>query len=123
MIRSDAVYHGRNVDKESDRYVRCSRCGFLCKIGRDISAPEGSKVGWGITNTSYDVVHTEYNDSTVNYTGGSEDYNTNITYNKEDCAYDTGRNSSKDVGYSGIIRTIYDPIQTMGCPQCGNLLY
>lgn len=123
MVRSDAIYHGRNADKETDRYKRCNRCGFICKIDRDISAPEGSHVGWGITNTSYDVVYKTYNESSVNYAGGSESYNHTITYNKDDCTYSTGRNATKDLNYNGIEKTIYDPIQTQGCPNCGCLLY
>jgi hypothetical protein len=122
-MRSDAVYHGRNFDRESDRYKRCSRCGFPCKIDRDVSAPEGSKIGWGITNTSYDVCYKIYNDPTINYAGGSESYNTPIEYSKADCTYSTGRDASKDVNYSGIEKTIYDPIVKQGCPQCGCLLY
>ena len=122
-MRSEAVYRGRNFDKESDRYVRCSRCGFPCKIDRDTRAPKGSHVGWGITNRSYDVCSTLYNDKTINYANASEDYNVDITYNKDDVTYDTGRDASKDINYSGIDKTIYDPIVTGGCPKCGTFLY
>jgi len=122
-IRSDAVYHGQNIDLDGDSFVRCARCGFPCKTDRDISASEGSRVGWGITNTSYDGCSTLYDDATVNYEQGSEGYDTTITYDKADVSYDTGADTTSHLGYDGIDKTIYDPIQTSGCPQCGTLLY
>ena len=123
QIRSDAVYHGINQDKETDVYVRCSRCGFICKPMRDVSAPEGSRVGWGINYESYNSVSKTYDEKTENYQCGSEDYDTIIPYNKENSTYDSGRDDSNDLGYDGIERTIYDPIQKQGCPKCGTLLY
>lgn len=47
-IRSDAVGYGRNADVIPDRYVRCSRCGFVCDLTRDVRAPYGSRAGWGL---------------------------------------------------------------------------
>lgn len=50
-IKSDAVYHGRNAEysKYDDRrYVRCSRCGFICNLDRDDHLPRGSHAGWGL---------------------------------------------------------------------------
>jgi len=79
QIPSKANYHGRNAEYESDDFVRCSRCGFPCRLDRDIQGSEGSKVGLGITN------------KLIN------------NYDSSD--------------------TLYDPIVTSGCPQCGTLLY
>ena len=122
-IRSKAVYHGMNQDKETDQYVRCDRCGFICKPMRDVSGKEGSRVGWGLRYDSYDAVYKTYDEKTENYQCGSEDYDSIIPYNKEDSAYDAGRDNSNDLGYDGIEKTIYDPVQKQGCPQCGTLLY
>ena len=54
-IRSKAVKEGRNFDIGSypdDQYVRCSRCGWINNLSRDIHSPEGSYLGWGTTFTT-----------------------------------------------------------------------
>ena len=125
-LRSDDVYHGRNASPEQDDYVRCSRCGFYCRLSRDNRAPEGSRAGWGITNTSFECVGKTYNEPTVNYDEGSSiGYEGSETYdqeiiNSEDLHYDGGTNT---LNYDGIEKSIYDPVVTSGCPSCGTLLY
>jgi hypothetical protein len=50
-IESTAVNYGRNIDKgtwRDDRYVRCSRCGFICHLDRDRKSIRGSRDGNGI---------------------------------------------------------------------------
>jgi len=121
-MKSDAVYHGLNFDVESDEFVRCARCGFPCKLERDVQAPDGSRIGWGITNTSYPVCATTY-DQDITYEPGTEAYDTDIIYDRNDANYDTGANSSGYITYDGVAKTIYDPIVTSGCPQCGTLRY
>lgn len=124
MINSDAVYRGRNFDKESDEFVRCARCGFICKVERDIQAPRGSRTGWGITNTAYNVCEVTYDEITQNYEDGANEYDDqNTEYDKNSVSYDTGLDDTNQINYDGISRTIYDPIVTSGCPQCGTLLY
>jgi len=50
-IRSDSVYSGDHADNEHG-YRMCARCRFVCDQDRDISANEGSKLGWGIAYVS-----------------------------------------------------------------------
>jgi len=100
-IRSDAVNYGENAEnapRRDDRFVRCSRCGFICHLDRDRRSTEGSKSGWGITNTQVDVSVVK-DSSGVGITDSSGEY----------------------VGYGG--KYLYDPIVTGGCPQCGTYLY
>jgi len=50
-IDSNAVNYGRNPDLDDlkdDRYVRCSKCGFICHLDRDKRGVRGSKEGNGI---------------------------------------------------------------------------
>jgi len=49
-IYSEAINHGRNQDRgrNEDRFVRCSRCRWICKVKRDRQADVGSTVGWGM---------------------------------------------------------------------------
>ena len=102
-IDSDEVRYGRNaetaVPKDSS-YVRCSRCGFMCSIDRDIRAPYGSKLGQGIS-------HPEI----VQYDGGPD--STPVDYDGEDSE---GRRVSYD-GYRS------DFTVTGGCPFCGSYTY
>jgi len=72
QIPSKEVYHGRNMSTENDKFVRCSRCGFVCEIGRDQQAPDGSKIGWGITNTAQETCVIEYDDPNISYGSGPE---------------------------------------------------
>ena len=52
-IKSDRVYFGLNADPHSaypdDRHVRCSRCGFISHLDRDVRGHDGDKSGWGLT--------------------------------------------------------------------------
>ena len=51
QIDSDAVNTGRNRDLSTlrdDRYVRCSKCGFICHLDRDRRSRRGSREGDGI---------------------------------------------------------------------------
>lgn len=45
---SDYVGHGLNADERLDDYVSCQRCGFQCKLSRDIRSRRGSRLGWGL---------------------------------------------------------------------------
>lgn len=111
-----------NASTENDRFVRCSRCGFPCEIGRDQQAPDGSRIGWGITNESYPVCVTTYND--VERTGLIYGGKTALSYEEQDVynnpsLYDGGTG----LNYNGVEKTIYDPIVHAGCKQCGTLRY
>lgn len=49
-IRSKAVKNGRNFDIAAfgdDRYIRCSRCGWINNLDRDIHSMDGGYEGWG----------------------------------------------------------------------------
>lgn len=118
QIPSKEVYHGRNFSTESDKFVRCSRCGFICDLQRDQRAPDGSRIGWGITYTAQNVCEQEYN-SNETYGGDTDQaYNDGSIYDP-DTTYDAGTGKN----YDCVDRTIYDPIVHTGCPQCGTLRY
>ncbi len=54
-IASDAVEQGWNDESAtySDRrYVRCSKCGFICHLDRDTRSTDGSRLGIGSTQPS-----------------------------------------------------------------------
>jgi len=54
-LGSRSVNYGRNsenVGLRDDRYVRCSKCGFMCHLDRDARAPRGSSAGDGNTYTT-----------------------------------------------------------------------
>lgn len=54
-IKSDAISSGLNPDltvPDDRSYVRCARCGFVCNTQRDLHATDGSRLGWGISNTT-----------------------------------------------------------------------
>jgi len=97
-INSSAVHYGRNIDlnpsRRDDRYVRCTKCGFICHLDRDRRAPCGSKIGDGI----------RYVDLGVLYDSSS------TLYEAEDTTYN---------GLTGVA----DPVVFKGCPQSGSLLY
>ena len=51
-VPSKAVNYGRNAENvayQDNRYVRCSKCGFMCHLDRDARASRGSRVGDGIS--------------------------------------------------------------------------
>ena len=121
-ISSDAVYHGDHAETNgNDDFVRCARCGFPCKLDRDLRASEGSKIGWGISYDAFPIVRATYDQgegSTGLYEPGTDVYEHDNVYNNPDL-YDGG----SGLAYDGVIRTIYDPVVTGGCPQCGTFLY
>ncbi len=103
-IRSRAVHNGLNHDTsafDDDKYVRCSRCGWINNLDQAVHFPEGFKAGWGIRfdetssglGTAYDELNVQY-DQAIYYDGTTyPDY------------------------------TIDDPVVTGGCAQCGTFLY
>lgn len=134
-MRSDAVYHGLNFDKEQDRYVRCARCGFPCKLDRDISAPNGSRAGWGINYVVADNSAVNYDQPEVSYdaidaivpgakiTDSSlRNYDNSEAYDSSYVTYNTFSANDGSLSYDSVKR-IYDPVVTAGCPQCGCLTY
>jgi ssDNA-binding Zn-finger/Zn-ribbon topoisomerase 1 len=96
-IPSEAVHYGRNRDlnqhRRDDRFVRCSKCRFICHLDRDRRAPCDSKVGDGIKYVDLSVLYDDSN-----------------PYDDQTTIYD---------GYENV----KDPVVFMGCPQCGSLLY
>lgn len=51
-IKSKAVYNGRNFDVgpwRDDRFIRCSRCGWINNLDRDLHSEDRSYLGWGTT--------------------------------------------------------------------------
>lgn len=99
MIPSDRVGYGLNIDLGSwkdNRYVRCSRCGFINHLDREVRGKEGSRQGWGTdlsSTTTGAITHNDY----------------------------WGNGSWGSVGFNGTYRV--DPIVKMGCSLCGTLLY
>jgi len=97
-IPSEAVHFGRNPDlnqsRRDDRFVRCTKCGFIAHLDRDRRAPCGSRVGDGI----------RFVDLSVLYDTGSTLY--------DQC----------ETVYDGLTN-VTDPVVFMGCPFCGSLLY
>jgi hypothetical protein len=79
-IPSKSVHHGLNADNvglRDDRYVRCTNCGFVCHLDRDLRAPFGSKTGQGrqsYPREAYDDSGTEYSDTDTHYDGGINDF-------------------------------------------------
>jgi len=70
-VSSDAVLSGENSDLlkkdlRDNRFVRCSKCHFICHLDRDMRAPDGSKAEDGI-----DITSNTY--STVDPSGGTRD--------------------------------------------------
>jgi len=127
-IPSKEVYHGRNASVEQDKFVRCSRCGFPCKLDRDQRAPDGSRIGWGTTMTEQDICFQTYDNLELNH--GLERYggDTAIAYDMPQEEYDSDQGTydgsqPSDPSYDGITRTTYDPVLNTGCPQCGTLRY
>lgn len=47
-MNSDYIGTGLNADVRLDDFVRCARCGFICKTSRDLRAHYGSRLGWGL---------------------------------------------------------------------------
>ena len=61
-IRSKAVYMGRNYDVgawRDDKWYRCSRCGFINNLDREMHVPDGGYEGWGTSFVQY------YNQTTI----------------------------------------------------------
>ena len=43
----DETGYGLNSDPNPHDYRRCGRCGFVCRLSRDLHLPRGSRAGWG----------------------------------------------------------------------------
>ncbi len=112
-IPSKAVHHGYHFDQDAfrdDMNVRCSRCGFICNLERDLRSHPGGYEGWGTTmtkqtTTGYDPQHPF----------------TVITWNSNKWTWDSA--SVTWDSPAAPTETNYDPLVTCGCPQCGVLLY
>ena len=102
-IDSDEIRTGRNAENNvprDSRYIRCSRCGWMCNTDRDIRAPYGSKTGEGVTR-----------EQVVQYDGAPD--TTPVEYDGED---EDGRRVTYDGHRSDF--TI-----TGGCPFCGSYTF
>lgn len=79
-IPSKTVRYGRNADHAGfadDRYVRCSRCGFIANMDRHQREPYGSKAGQGISHPdplTYDETTQQYDGSGTTYDGRQNDF-------------------------------------------------
>ena len=143
-IRSDAVNHGRNaevVPYQDQKYVRCSRCGFICHADRDDSQPEGSRASWGNTMPETTLNGSvAKNDTTINVfstTGFSSSgsiyiYETGLPYSSSRALNDkveyTGITSTSFTGCTSVSvhstgMMVRGEIVTAGCPQCGSFLF
>ena len=99
-IPSDRVSYGLNQDLGSwkdNRYVRCSRCGWINNLDRETRSQEGSRQGWGtdLSSTTTGSIYIEGKQWGVGPWGGCWAEN--------------------------VYRI--DPVVKMGCAQCGCLLY
>ena len=102
-IRSDEVRYGRNAETvplKDSRYIRCSRCGFMCHLDRELRAPYGSTLGMGTKSAEV-----------VDYDGGPD---------TDPVEYDGEDSEGRRVDYDGG-RT--DTEITGGCPMCGSYAY
>ncbi len=81
-VNSEAVNSGRNFDQgkwKDQRYIRCSKCGFICHLDRDRKGVRGSREGWGATYSetyAYDESTIEYDQAGVGYNGYVSDRET-----------------------------------------------
>ena len=131
-INSDAINSGLNYDKGTwidNRYVRCARCGFICHLDRDMHSTEGSPEGWGKVDTAT-TVHDETAlenrltgevrlSNPERYFAHSNDENRGTpVYDHSEIIYNDPNTFYYPRDYS-----VYDPVVTKGCPQCGCLLY
>lgn len=73
-IPNDAIYRGLNADTKREDYVRCARCGFPCKLSRDVHMPWGSRGGWGL------IYERVYIDTTIITSPSSEDLTASPVY-------------------------------------------
>ena len=112
-IPSKAIQHGYHYDQAAYRdnmQVRCSRCGFICNLDRDLRSHPGGYESWGYNFTD-DSVYSTYgpvNSGTVQ----AQNFGTG-TYT------DTSGNTT----YTNVVNSITDPVISAGCSQCGTLLY
>lgn len=152
-IRSKAVQHGYHYDQTAYRdnqYVRCSRCGFICNLDRDLRSSPGGWEGWGynfVTESTYST----YDDFAPYYVNGL--YDPPATYDNSfvisgsvtEAVYltDTNGNIITDTNgnpilisggmntevtganttYDNLLYNVVDPVINAGCPQCGTMLY
>lgn len=80
FVPSDSVKTGRNAEHpklRDDGYVKCSQCGFMCHMDRDMRAPDGSRAGNGVVisgeRTYEDTNIDNYNDNSTKYNGAYTD--------------------------------------------------
>ena len=68
-IKSKAQYTGRNYDVgpwRDDKYVRCSRCGWINNLDRDVHSNDGGYEGWGTSMNPISANSSGNGFSTVN---------------------------------------------------------
>jgi len=97
-IDSDRVGYGKNRDLgtwRDDRYVRCSRCGFICHLDRDSRSRDGDRRGWGV----------------------------NFEQSVSAGGWFSGWFSSGWFSSGTQPTDIVDPVVVGGCPFCGTYLY
>jgi hypothetical protein len=124
QVPSERVGYGLNEDRggyRDDRYVRCSRCGFVLNKNRHVKGREGSRMGWG-TDLSSQTFNSAYGLTTASITtvtvgiakGTPMGALLSLTY-----AVNTTGSTVTITGSSYRI----DPVVKMGCPFCGTLMY
>ncbi len=99
-INSKAIHRGRHADQgtlKDDRYLKCTRCGFVCHLDRDQSASRGSTLGAGVKYPEK---------ATFDQLG--------VTFDGEDDNWGCG------MGFDGRRN---DLKVEQGCPLCGTFLY
>jgi uncharacterized C2H2 Zn-finger protein len=142
-IRSDTIKYGANAENvkyADNRYVRCSRCGYICHSDRDHSEPLGSHAGWGTVQPNTTLNGTvSVGATTINVVSTTGFPSTGYIY-----IYDSGQKYSSTqrmnkVTYTGITSTSFTGCtnakahatamvvrgeQTdIGCPRCGTYRY
>lgn len=125
-IKSKAIQNGWNFDQgqyRDDMYVRCSRCGWICNLDRDIFSHPGGYEGWGTTMVP---VYGEYDfyrayDSPIR--AHHLPYDQFNSYDSATDTYDDLLNANVIDTYDNLVLDTMDAVVTAGCPQCGTLLY
>lgn len=134
-IPSKAIQHGYHYDNAAYRdnmQVRCSRCGFICNLDRDLRSHPGGYESWG-TNIQdvygeYDYF-SRYDDktlavySTYDQAGVPYDMPTKDTYTDVVTTYDNLLNQGAFDTYDNLRISVQDALVVGGCPQCGTYLY
>ncbi len=61
-VRSEAVLSGRNNEHQAlkdNRYMRCSKCGFICHMDRDMRSMRSAHIGDGVDLTTNTYTSTD----------------------------------------------------------------